>query len=397
MAWRDQWQKASFRNVEFRFRTASASLGRRNVVHQYPGRDDAYVEDLGRRAREFTIEAFVIGENYLAWRDQLEAACEKEGPGELVHPTRGRMLVAVQDCRPTESIDTGGVAGFSLTFVQTGVNRNPVARVDTPSVVDSVGDGAIDAVSGDFSGVFNVDGLQDFVEEDALQTITQALDEVAVVANGMVADMSVLPAFTRDAQSVLSRLSALMRTPVDLAAGISGQISGVRGLGMSPVLAFKALSKLFDFGNDKPSFARTTPSRIQQGDNRGAVYALVRRSALIEAAKSAARSDFASRNEAIAVRDSLAARLDAEAESAPDDVYVALTDLRVAVIRDLGERSLNLPSLISYTPKSTLPALVLAYRLYDDPERESEIISRNQVRHPGFIPGGVPLDLLTEG
>ena len=71
MAWRDQWQTAKFRGVEFRFRTASATLGRRNVVHSYPGRDDPYVEDMGRKAREFSLEAFVLGDDYMAWRDRL--------------------------------------------------------------------------------------------------------------------------------------------------------------------------------------------------------------------------------------------------------------------------------------------------------------------------------------
>jgi len=32
------------------------------------------------------------------------------------------------------------------------------------------------------------------------------------------------------------------------------------------------------------------------------------------------------------------------------------------------------------------PALVLAYDFYEDPDREAEIIARNNIRHGGFVP-----------
>lgn len=397
MAWRDEWQKAKFRDVEFHIRSAGAALGRRNVVNQYPGRDDPYVEDMGRKAREFTLEAFVIGDDYMAWRDKLEAACEQAGPGELVHPSRGRMQVAVQDCRATESIDQGGLASYSLTFIEAGANRNPSVRVDTPSVVDAAGDTAIAAISEDFGSVFDVEGLPGFVELDAIDVINSALDDVLKAAQGMLPDMNILPDFTRIAAGVLGKITSLMRLPTGLASGIIGQISGLRGLGTSPLSAFKALARLFDFGKSKPAVARTTPARIQQANNREAVHALVRRTALVEAAKAAARIEYASREDAIAARDNLATRIEAEAETAPDNVYFALTDLRVAVVKDIGARSANLASLTSYTPRSTLPAIVLAYQLYEDPERAEEIIARNRVRHPGFVPGGQALEVLADG
>jgi prophage DNA circulation protein len=47
----------------------------------------------------------------------------------------------------------------------------------------------------------------------------------------------------------------------------------------------------------------------------------------------------------------------------------------------------------------TQPALVLAQRLYGDPAsveaRAAEIVARNKVRHPGFVPGGVALQVLS--
>lgn len=402
MAWRDQWQEASFRGVKFRFRSAAAALGRRNVVHEYPGRDDAYVEDMGRKAREFTFEAFVIGADYMRWRDQLEEACEKAGSGELVHPTRGRMQVAVQDCRPTENVDAGGMASYALTFVQDGGNLIPSVRVDTSAAVDIAGDNATDAAARDFSQKFKVDGMPDFVNNDAVATITAALDSIRAAANGMLPDMSILPAFNAAAGGILGKLTGLMRLPTDLASGVTGQIAGLRGLGMSPMSAFNALSTLFPFGKLSQPIGYVpavpaTPAGIQQEANWAAVQTLVRRAALIEAAKASAGVKYASREEAIALRDNLVAKLESEseAESTPDPVYFALTDLRVAVINDIQTRSADLASLVQYTPRATVPAIVLAYQIYEDPARADDIVARNRVKHPGFVPGGRALELLT--
>lgn len=400
-----KWQKASFRGVEFRFRTTSASLGRRNVVHSYPGRDEVYVEDMGRKGREFTFEAFVHGDDYITWRDRLETACEQvKGPGELVHPTRGRMTVAVQDCRPTENIDQRGLAGFSLTFIEAGSAdmAGLSVRVDTPSVVDAKGNAAIAASLKGFAigslpvgpGGFQVINQPPFVEADALTTITTALDEVTATVRTMLPDMTLLPALNTAARSITNRLTTLLRIPTDLAAELADQIAGIRLVALAPLMAYQALAKLFGFGDSGPAILRTTPARIVQGDNRLSVQALVRRCALVEAAKASARIDYASRDEALVVRDNLVARLEAEATTASDDVYAALLDLRTAVVEDIGARSVNLPRLVSYTPQATLPAVVLAWRLYGDPTRDEEIVSRNRVRHPGFVPGGQTLEVL---
>ncbi len=396
MSWRDQWQKASFRGVEFRFRSASAVLGRRNVVHSYPGRDDPYVEDMGRKAREFTIEAFVHGDGYIAWRDRLEAACEQPGPGELVHPTRGRMQVAVQDCRPTENIDAGGLASYSLTFIEAGANRFPAVRVDTSSRVFGVADSALSAVRGDFSQRFKVSGFPAFVGTAALANVNAALSAIRGSIQSYVPDMNILPSFTFELERMINSAESLIGMPDDLASRFGIQIGALNGL-LSPGPARSASASLSNFGATLPAVPATTPSRVQQGANQAAVVNLVQRTALVESARAASQVDFATRDEAIAVRDQLADALAAQAETAPDGVYVAFTDLRVAVVKDIGARSVNLPGLIGYTPRATQPAIVLAYRLYGDPSRDAEIVARNGVRHPGFVPGGQALEVLTDG
>ena len=112
--WRGRLIDASFRGVPFKVRSHEAPLGRRNEVHQYPGRDDPFVEDLGQEAGVWSFEAFVIGPDYFADRDRLVVALNKKGPGELVHPYLGRKTAAVTDAAVSESFDEGGLARFRL-------------------------------------------------------------------------------------------------------------------------------------------------------------------------------------------------------------------------------------------------------------------------------------------
>jgi prophage DNA circulation protein len=91
MSWRDQLRPGSFRGAPFRIQGNDGEGGRRGALHEFPERDEPWFEDLGRAARRWTIEAIVIGENYLADLDALVAACEEKGPGTLVHPYRGTL------------------------------------------------------------------------------------------------------------------------------------------------------------------------------------------------------------------------------------------------------------------------------------------------------------------
>lgn len=125
------------------------------------------------------------------------------------------------------------------------------------------------------------------------------------------------------------------------------------------------------------------------------IDALGRRCALAEEARTVAAMQFSSYSEAVAVRASLADRLDAEAETADDAVSRALRDLRSAVIDDITARAADLRRLISYTPPRTVPAVVIAYQIYGDAAQADDLAARNRVRHPGFVPGDVPLELLS--
>jgi prophage DNA circulation protein len=118
--WRSQLYPATFRGIEFHVESREKGGGRRDVVHEFPKRDVPYSEDLGRRARRFTVSAYVIGADYISRRDALIDALEQEGPGLLVLPTQGEQQVNVDHYAVVERRQRGRMAEFEMTFTEAG-------------------------------------------------------------------------------------------------------------------------------------------------------------------------------------------------------------------------------------------------------------------------------------
>lgn len=394
MAWRDQMQKASFRGVPFHVLGTDGQIGRRNVIHEYPLRDLPYAEDLGRKAREFSIEAFVLGDDYMTARDRLIDALEAAGSGELVHPYRGRSQVVVTAARVSESSNEGGMARFQITFTESGQAVNPSPRTDTGVAVASAADAAQATSENAFAGWFNVDELQDYVAEDALTTVNNALSSINSAVGGVVST-AIYPEFMLQLSGISTSASGLIRTPGTLAGGLFGLVRGMSGIASSPLAALTSLRSLFSFGSTFQAVPTTTPSRRQQAINQAAVVDLTRQAAMIEAARVSSQVTPASYDDAVALRDEIAGQLETQAETATDPVYRALTDLRIAVIKDINARAADLSRTVQYPVPRTLPALVLAHRLYGDISNADTLVARNKIRHPGFVPGGRAIEVLT--
>lgn len=152
MSWFDELQPASFRGVPFGVQGGDGQFGRRLAIHQYPFRDDPWVEDLGRKVRRIGLRGFLIedsviygGGSVIAQRAALIKACEAFGPGPLVHPTLGRLTVSVDDFAPSETTE-GRYFEFGLGVIDSGTRQFPTVSVSSADAVSSAAD-AVDAAS----------------------------------------------------------------------------------------------------------------------------------------------------------------------------------------------------------------------------------------------------------
>jgi prophage DNA circulation protein len=135
LPFRDAWIPASFRGAPFFVEASSRDTGRRIITHEFPKKDLPYSEDLGRKAKTFTVRAYCItytetlqGQNaalynrdYRRVRDALIYALEAQGPGDLIFSTMPKENVVVNRYRLTEEERFGGYCTFDIDFAEYGV------------------------------------------------------------------------------------------------------------------------------------------------------------------------------------------------------------------------------------------------------------------------------------
>lgn len=178
--WRLRLQPASYNGVQFHVETGVRTGGRRIALHEFPKRDEPYAEDMGRRAKRFTVQAYVIGPDYEDQRDALISQFEREGSGRLVLPTSfDEKTVVVETYSVTENRQRGGYAEFSITFVEAGKDLWQQTGVNTQAAVSSAVDAAVGpTVASVISGYLNPSAVLSVVGSvsDVANTFMQSID-----------------------------------------------------------------------------------------------------------------------------------------------------------------------------------------------------------------------------
>jgi len=433
MSWRDRLRPASFRGVPFSVVTIESEFGRRQVTHQAALIDVPTAEDLGRAADSFQVEGFIVGEDYDQARDQLITAIrDTAGPGRLVHPYQGEKSVIASGFRIREDLAEQRMCRFTVTFGEAGELSQPTEVVDGPNVLAARSDEITEVAEQNFVDKFVTSGFPQFVRDSAVDTFqsfsdylstpTAFLSEAYTEATGIFNSVSGIAggALTfvadnvADFQSKVAEfaddLGNLVGSPGDLASQVTDLIRSISfTFDDSAGSILSGLLSRFDRGGSSPDRPDSpvlppiptgtvqTPSRVQLTANNAATVTLIRQVAAAELATVAVSGTYDTVDTAIQVRDVVADIIDEEAEATPDDdAYTQLTQARAEVVQSLPAANQSPAQVVAYTPAATLPALVVAQTLYNNAAVESQIVTRNKPRHPGFLTGGQPLQVLSD-
>lgn len=424
---------ASFRGVAFEVGSHSESGGRRVELHEYPLRDTPYAEDLGKKAGKWQIEAFLISRKnsgYVERRDKLREALNASGPGTLIHPYLGELSVSVEGYSLKETTREGGYCTFSISFVEAGQPVEPNVEKDTAANVLDKAEAAKEAATAGF-----------------LDEYMPLLEDLEGLAGKIPALLSEATAFLGTPLSILSRVqsvaSSVLALPDRLASRILGYLGTIRQLGgiATSGLKMNALTALLgkksagtaspwlvtsnavlagivgetswpQAGGGSIGGGTSTPGGASGGgtpspETPGVIAStvanraetplidLIAAGAVIEAAIESADADYGTADDALASRDAVLDAIDeVQRANCSDAVFTALSELAVAVNEDLTTRGAELPKLGSATLSMSMPALAASYRLYGDVGQADVIVARNRIRHPGRVPGGVPLEVI---
>lgn len=399
-AWRElrNARPAQLGNASFQVESDSAEFGRKTVLHTYPLRDKPFVEDLGRATRQFSIEAYLIGDDCYAQRDALIAVLESKGPHKLVHPSYGEMSVSiVQRARVDYTTREGGMVRVSFTCVEAGEISFPKASAATGEAVAEAANEALVAVEEEFTEAFEVASIPAFVPDAAIDLVDGFVDTVTDIAETIETVADAIPEFLASLNEISIAVSTLIQSPVVLAGKLLDAISQFNVITTRPQTSLDILKDLFGYGDDLPEVVANTPSRTQQKANQDVFTTLIKRVAIIEAVRASASIKFDSYDKAIETRGELIEAIDAQADAAEDDAtYYALIALKTAMINDITERGANLARIVRRSLPVSIPSLTLSYDLYGDIANEPDLLSRNAIRDPLLLPSGEELEVLAD-
>ena len=391
----DNLRAASFRGAPFHVDSSDVSIGRRGQLHEYPQRDKPYGQDLGRAAREIPITAFVVGQDYIEKANRLIDAFEEEGPGTLVHPELGSMTVTLafnEKARVSFSASLG-YASIIATFVESGELEYPTAASNT-SVQSRLAAQNLEDVSIDnFAHTFSTAGMPGFVADEA----KRRLGSLAGIAGG---PLTGIPGYANQATRFLREASGYISNPVSLGRAIAGYLGVYTTISATTNLYRTANNLLRLAKNDNlsspavPASPNVSSARQQIEQNTVAINTLSRQIILTQTVGVSSLIDTTVVDDALEIRDEILSALDEESMTAAFADYFALRQAYVAVYQDITERAKDGNRLTTMAPTGILPALVIAYDLYEDALRDSEIVVRNKIRHPGFVPPR-PLQVLS--
>lgn len=400
MAWRDNLRTASYRGVTFYIKSHTAGGGRRTVNHEYPLRDKNSIEDLGLKSRSFQLDAYVLGNDYMSDRDALISALEQNGSGLLIHPYLGEKTVHCDSYSLRESADAGRMAEFSLTFIEDGLKSQPSGSINSGAIIESQSGDLIDAISQSYIDNVKIDGVSEFVRDGARLSIQ---DYGAILSSIQSSGIFSTAASSQDLINSSANLINMINTfqnydstaildSETTAKSVVNSISTVYNL--APDYDTKTALMQDLQALEITMRSETTANIIYENANKKAVKDLVDFSAIAYQARSVQANTYSSYDDAIAARLDLTERLDEKIKSSGDDTFNLLRSLKAQVVKSVPASGEDLPNISNVRYAQRQSALLASYKNYGDASRESEIVTRNDFEHPGFMPAQTDIEVL---
>lgn len=383
--WKDRYREGSFRGVDFLIQAHQMQGGRRKQDREYAKRDNGNSEDLGKRLKTFTLEIFVLGDDYFTQRDALIEALDTEGPGTLIHPYLGTKNVQAGNYTLSETIDEGRIARFSVEFSEAGEVKFPDQVEDDLNATLSNAELVTENSKNVFEQVFDTANQAAFVVQAAADGVNAVVDFMEDAVSKVTDPIANL---TFAISNIKASVNDLIKAPGELADRIAGMFQTLLDeLDGDEETASRVLGQFSDIDDSFTPVIGDTPSREKQRGNQTALSNIAKEIALAGNAQSIVRIDFLSTNAALDAQREVVEGLDLQLELAEDDqLFQSIKDLQTSLTRALPRTGTT--ELIDITPPQTIPAIVIAYSEFEDIDKETEIIDQNDIEHPGFVPGG---------
>ena len=379
---------ASFRGIKFAVRGLGGTEGRRTKVHEFPGREDATADDLGRSAPTYRYEAVVTGEDWAERYQMLLLAYRMRGPGELVTPEGYRVNVVVSS-DADYSISSVGEVLLNLSFTEVSDTPAPTWEVDQYTAIQSANASLLEATKAAFVAAWRALGQRTQVIAAAVERVADSTARTAELIRTIGSPTSEIREVLTALQRLRGSSSALARAPEDLTDAWVAVFAPLVSIETTTALTASFAAAAAASAATCAAIAETgSPDEVAAAENARAydltllVMAVSAHAAAVTEQTWEAYDD-AKAAVAAVTNETTTAELLVPIHDAP--IVSGLADLRAALVSSVLVVAQQLPRLTTYTPVTTTSAAEIAQRLYQDGSRADEIVRRNGIQHPGFV------------
>jgi len=364
----------------------SRSGGKKAPVTEFPGQDEASVQDLGNEITSLPIRCYFSGPEYDKVADRFWISLSQYGYGTLSHPRWGNFIVLPSTRQQTEEfVDGVGRAVFRVDFIRISdtAQEYPRSRAAADDQVTADVDAVAESQASEFDGTELTEPREQAALKDqvlgTMDEMSESFRDAAAQVDGLTQQIesqiqeieSAIDNLVTAPADLFDSLLSLYRLPARTAARVEDKLDGYRSL-------YEGLAQ---------GFADTTQ---RYGELFGLVASSQVSAATAAAAESTVEGSLPTRGSASRAVDKLT-QLDSDATALMTDLegnggfvapYSVQADVSRVVSRAAGslvDRALSLPTervkLLDqdYTPAS------LTWELWGDVDKLDLLINYNDL------------------
>lgn len=374
--WTKALRAAAFRGVPFRVDVENAEGARRLSISPVAYAETSVIEDMGREPRIVSLSAYVVGDTADAAALTLSRALDAKGAALLSLPMLGPMRARVQAWRLAREKSRGGYVAFDVTFIEEGLSAVPFGPVPGAGPIADIMSAGAAIMGAALAAAMR--GASPSRESGSTRAAERAAARLAEIAPLTTGGDTVSAASSAATEALNEAAAAVAADPAGFAVTL---VIGWRrvALDAEPAALFSAL-----------------PAELA-APGEGAA-GLAERAAMVGALSIAAmRRTYAARQDASRAREALRLAADGTLGAIGelgDEAFRWTAEITGEAARSLSRTAANRAPLARVETPISLSSIRAAFALYGDPNRAGEIVERNRVATPAFLP--TAFEALTE-
>lgn len=392
----DDLLPASYNGIPFWVNNDAGTYGRRIETHEYPMRDTAFQEDLGKKNSSWKVKGYVFGAGATAIKSALVAAVNAGGSAVVVLPGDGPINVRCKLLNVQRSRDEQ--CWFTLDFdfvLDDGAAGVPVGIPIFDGLLSSALTASATPLATFFDATAQVTDVLPFVVSNQVGRV----QTFAANINAATASTAMPATIAGNLANTTAQLST--NANALLSAGGAAIVPLVQSCvsaivnNMSPDDAMAALQPFTTFAVAEAPAQSASTSDTADANNALAFDTAVRVTALIGYSQAVAAYVYPTRPLAIQARADLAEMFNNEIINlAPSDSATNVAETaRNLIVKSLSQQITNLKPIVFVEAGINLPALYWAHRLYGAPNGSDAIetnaislVDLNAIPDPDFMP-----------